>query len=258
MTQRPTPQEMAECDCPTPDRCLKAGVCTAGDLRSSLLAARRQAQNDGVPVRRSDLQVYALLDECLGICEKVTAQGMLDELRELVKQEVPDLWGRNRRYTSPRSDVYVLVSRFVLEGKDNRNSVYRYASAMRQAHKKGVQSGELIDWLVESGGIVQLTRFVEKRGRVRSVKVLYLDTSIQYEVGEPVTLVLNPTAGGRFTLVSQSSDRSKTAKKAATDAEARRAVGEALDNAIRSGSENLYLIGLPRGAFEFLREVYGK
>ena len=175
-----------------------------GDLKARLLAAREHADMGGVPMRRTDGALYALLAECLGICEDVERDGLLPELREAVRVTV-DIRGvgnagRGRRYAESDSDVYTLVARAVLEGVDNRNSVYRYAGALRCAGERQIRSDKLEHWLATHGGVVTLYETRQRPDIERSTKTVVLDQSIKYKVGVPITITIEATSAGRFRL----------------------------------------------------------
>lgn len=174
------------------------------NLRDRLLTAREHADMGGVPMRRTDGALYALLAECLGICEDVARDGLLPELREAVRVSV-DIRGANnagkgRRYAETGSDVYTLVARAVLEGVDNRNSAYRYAGALRCAGERQIRSDKLEHWLATHGGVVTLYETRQRPNIERSTKTVVLDQSITYKVGVPITITIEATSAGRFRL----------------------------------------------------------
>jgi len=135
-------------------------------LRARLQAARDQALAIGLPARRKDADLYRLLAACLAFCEEVERDNLHEELRDAVRVSVdernPEIWGqgrgagnqgRGRRYVETGSDCYILVSRFVLEQVDTRNSVYRYAKALRVAGKRQMRAADLVEWLTKNGGV---------------------------------------------------------------------------------------------------------
>jgi hypothetical protein len=139
------------------------------NLRDKLEQARQSAIEIGVPARRKDADLYRLLSACLSLCEEVKRDRLEDELREAVRVSVdernPEIWGtgrsasnngRGRRYVEVQSDAYILVTRYVLEQHDTRNSIYRYAAALREAGRRQIASADLPSWLVDHGGIVAL------------------------------------------------------------------------------------------------------
>ena len=179
----------------------------ADSIRERLQLAREHADSGGVPMRRTDKALYALLAECLGICEDVERDGLLPELREAVRVTV-DIRGQNnagkgRRYAETGSDVYTLVARAVLEGVDNRNSVYRYAGALRCAGERQIRSVELEEWLTTHGGVVTLYETRQRPNVERSTKTLFLDAAVSYKVGVPVTITVQATSAGRFRLITK-------------------------------------------------------
>ena len=176
----------------------------ADSIRERLQLAREHADSGGVPMRRTDKALYALLAECLGICEDVARDGLLPELREAVRVTV-DIRGQNnagkgRRFAFKDADVYTLVARAVLEGADNRNSVYRYAGALRCAGERQIRSVELEAWLATHGGVVTLYETRQRPDIERSTKTVVLDQPIKYKVGVPITITIEATSAGRFRL----------------------------------------------------------
>lgn len=135
------------------------------ELRSRLDAARARALEMGVPSRRSDSQLYEMLAECLSIVDWVERDQLQEELRESVRVSVgcrgQGNAGRGRRFTQAGSDSFVVVCRWVLEGVDTRNSVYRYARALREAGARQISPEELPRWLRENGGVRALCRPAE-------------------------------------------------------------------------------------------------
>jgi hypothetical protein len=141
-------------------------------IHDRLRAARHTATQIGIPARRKDADLYRLLAVCLSVCEDVDSDGLQEELRAAVAVSVdernPDIWGngraesnngKGRRYVEKGSDSYILVSRFVLEKVDSRNSIYRYAAALREAGRRNIRSHDLPDWLTENGGVRSLTKY---------------------------------------------------------------------------------------------------
>lgn len=171
------------------------------DILKLLDDAKKRAFNGGLPIRRKDGSLYAVLAGCLFICEKVQREQLEDELRNVVKVSV-DVRGENnagkgRRYVFKESDAFTLVARYVLNN-DGRNSVYRYAMTLREANKRGITSGELQKWLLEEGGVQALFLTRDVPGRTHRTKTLQLSESIEYEQGVSFTLVLEFNGKGVF------------------------------------------------------------
>lgn len=179
------------------------------DIVTLLNAARDRALKGGLPTRRRDGALYALLSGCLFICEKVQREGLEAELRRAVQVSVDERGkgnaGKGRRYAEKDSDAYILVCRHVLEGVDTRNSVYRYAVALREAAARQVSSPDLSKWLKDNGGVSALFN----RARVvnsRRVQLMQLDRSIEYPTDRPFTLTLRYDGKGGFVVQAPACD----------------------------------------------------
>lgn len=173
-------------------------------LTERLKIARNHADKGGLPTRRKDAQLYALLAECLSICEDVLRDGLQAELREAVRVSVnvrgANNAGKGRRFAFKDADAYTLVARAVLEGIDNRNSVYRYSSALRAAGERQIHSDDLTDWLTRHGGVASLYRGRERPNIDRSTKRIILDRPVCYKVGVPITITVEASSAGVFRL----------------------------------------------------------
>lgn len=181
------------------------------DLQARLDAARAMADSGGLPVRRKDRDLYALLSVCLGICEDVIANRREDNLREIfrvsVDQRNPEVWGqgraagnngRGRRYANLSSDAYILVTRYVLGGEESRANKSRYAQALRVAAERGLASETFAMWLSENGGINTL--FKGRRVVASDVitKTLHLNKRVSMPKRGAVTLTLMMDHRGFF------------------------------------------------------------
>ena len=174
------------------------------ELSSLLEAARLKAFNGGIPLRRKDGALYALLSGCLFICEKVQREGLEQELRDAVRVRVDirgkDNAGKGRRFAFKESDAFVLVSRYILS-QDSRNSVYRYASTLREASAKNIQSSELQEWLKKNGGVRALFMGRDITPRLKSTKTLHLTTGVEYPTDKEFTITLRYNGKGSFDVV---------------------------------------------------------
>lgn len=185
----------------------------ATGLQARLDAARERAFNGGVPIRRKDGKLYHLLAECLGICEEVIGAGMFEELRQLAVVRVGFREprgtlerkgvGKGRSYVEKGSDAFILVARYVLAGVDGRNSHYRYAVTMREAHNRGIASGDLVTWLGENGGVNALYAPAAYRKESHRTKVLHLNQTITFPREGEFTITLRHDGKGFFDVVSQ-------------------------------------------------------
>jgi hypothetical protein len=170
-------------------------------LLERLSAARQQAAKGGIPMRRTDDVLYALLAEMKAICEDVTRAGAEDELRALYWQRGLEA-GSRKRYIEAGTDVHIMVARYVLDGEDNRNSTYRYALAMREAEKRQVCAADLATWLRGSGGINALYKQRETAHRAREARTLHLTSAVTCMTGVPITLTLRRRPDGFFDVLS--------------------------------------------------------
>lgn len=187
------------------------------DAQSSLLGrldhAREAAFNGGLPIRRKDGALYSLLAECLSICEDVIAANLFEELRTLAVVRVNARQprgtvtraesnnGKGRRYVEAGSDAFILVARYVLSGVDNRNSFYRYATTLREAHKRQIASADLAAWMREHGGVNALYAPAAYRKESRRTKVLHLNQAITFPREGDFTLTLRHDGKGFFDVV---------------------------------------------------------
>lgn len=150
--------------------------------------------------RRKDVELYAVLAEALNICEEVGRDGLLDDLKASALSEI-DTGARNRTYFLARADVYVVVCRMVLEGKDNRNSFYRYAATLREASARQITSATLVQWLCDNGGINALFKARPVQARSSQTKTLHLNEAVEIPRDRPFTLHLRRDSRGFFDLV---------------------------------------------------------
>jgi hypothetical protein len=184
--------------------------------------ARERALNGGLPVRRKDAKLYILLAECLAICEEVISTNMFEELRRLAVVSVNHRQprgtvtraesnnGRGRNYVEKNSDAFILVSRYVLSADGERNSPYRYATTLREAHRRNIPSDQLKDWLTENGGVqaLFLTRpVVARSGRT---KILHLTESIEYPKSGKFVVTLEYDGRGHFIPKTHYKDKETT------------------------------------------------
>jgi hypothetical protein len=184
------------------------------ELRNMLDAARAHALQTGLPARRKDAALYALLASCLAICEKVQSEGLEPELRAALKVSVdernPEIWGQGRsagnagkgkRYAEKTSDAYVLVCRYVMEGRENYATRSRYATSLREAGRRKIHSAELVEWLTKNGGVHKLfmTRPVE--AVVIERRTLHLNQAVKFRKGESFTLQLRYDGEGFFDVI---------------------------------------------------------
>jgi hypothetical protein len=190
----------------------------SGALKSMLDAARAEAYSGGMPVRRKDAALYGLLAKCLAACEIVQREGREDDLRELIRVSVdarnPSIWGqgraagnqgRGRRYAEAASDVFVLVCRYVLPETETRAARSRYASALREASRRQIASGQLAAWLSENGGVLTLFKSRPVEAKTVATRTLHLNSSITCPKHGRFSVVLEMDARGFFNVVETTS-----------------------------------------------------
>lgn len=171
------------------------------NLLDRLTAARARATRGGIPMRRTDEALYGLLAEIKHICEDVTRSGAEEQLRELYWQRGLAS-GARRRYIEAGADVHILVSRYILDDEDTRNSTYRYALALREADKRQIRAVDLAGWLREHGGVNALYRTRETSERALETRTMHLTSPVRCTIGTPLTLTVRRRADGAFDVLS--------------------------------------------------------
>ncbi len=175
------------------------------DIITLLNAAREQAVKGGLPTRRKDAALYALLSGCLFICEKVQREGLEPELQKAVRVSVDERGvgnkGKGRRYAHKSSDAYVLVIRYVMGGTENYATRSRYAKTLREAANRQIRSTELVEWLVKNGGVRTLYLGRAVVTETMSRKTLQLNRPVSFRKGEVFTLQLRYDGKGFFDVV---------------------------------------------------------
>jgi hypothetical protein len=165
-------------------------------------ALRTEARTTGLPVRRTDARLYDLISRVYGAALRIDRDNATASLRarvEGLKSPKPD--ARRRAYVERQSDVFILASRYVLTGVDNRNSVYRYAAAMRGAADRQIPPDKLPGWLAENGGLRELLKPVSDHGE-RSRRVLTLDRPVTFRPGDVIHLTLHAQGAGYFVVIT--------------------------------------------------------
>ena len=168
-------------------------------LSDKLEAARLKARNGGVPFRRTDGALYALLADLLAIIEDVERDKLQDELRSAVK--LSGVGAIGRKYVERGTDASILVCRHVLDNDDTRNSTYRYALSLREARRRQIRSGELAEWLRGNGGVNTLYKTRPTATKSNTVRTLHLNAPIVISVGGSVAVTLFRDHRGFFDVV---------------------------------------------------------
>jgi hypothetical protein len=189
-------------------------MSNASELKSTLDAARDEAYNGGLPVRRKDATLYSLLAKCLAACEIVQREGREDDLRDLIRVSVdardPSIWGqgraagnqgRGRRYVEAASDVFIMVCRYVLPETETRAARSRYASALREASRRQICSSELAAWLSENGGVLTLFKSRPVKAKSVTTRTLHLNSAVTCPKSGRFSVTLEMDARGFFNVI---------------------------------------------------------
>jgi hypothetical protein len=173
-------------------------------LQARLDLARSNAFNGGLPVRRKDGALYALLAECLSICEWVQHEGLETQVRDHLRERlnVDKQPGVRARYVESVSDVYTIVCRYVLGDYDTRANYTRYAVAMREAARRQVRSDRLVDFLHDAGGIMALYNARPNPERFLTSRTLHLNSPVTVPKDGTFTLTLRRDYRGFFDVVA--------------------------------------------------------
>jgi hypothetical protein len=174
-------------------------------LLERLEQVRHHADTGGLPVRRKDAALYALLAECLSICEWVRQEKQEDQLRQhlLARLRAGKITGR-ARYVERASDVYTVVCRYALGEWDTRTNYTRYAVALREAAKRQVTGERLADYLREAGGIMALFNGRPNPERWLTSRTLHLNQSVTVPKDAIFTLTLRRDGNGFFNVLGTS------------------------------------------------------
>lgn len=184
-------------------------------LLTELNAARAMADQGGLPIRRKDADLYALLARMMAICETVERDGLDGDLRDALKVSVdcrnPELIGkgrdasnngRGRRYVETGSDTFILVCRYVLPATESTVARHRYSVAIREAAKRQIGSENLAKWLAENGGVNTLFKGRPLTAPIVSTKTLHLNQSVIIPKSGKFVLTLERDHRGFFNVVT--------------------------------------------------------
>lgn len=180
-------------------------------LQTKLEAARKQAIEGGIPVRRKDRDLYATLAACLEICEEVVRDGLEPQLRSIIQVSVAgqglsvDEARVGKRFTYKASDAYLLVCRYVLSDTETKQLQSKYSQALREAARRQISSAQLPEWLKKNGGVLALYNSRPTAGkRNGGIRVLNLMTPVDpRRDGKAFTLTLRNRGGGFFEVIGE-------------------------------------------------------
>lgn len=149
-----------------------------------------------VTKRRSDVELYRVLADCLSLCEECTRSGGGEELCAAVVNR-PD----GRRYFEADPDIYLIVGRYVFEGEKRRDAAWRYTAVMREAAKMQISGANLAAWLSENGGLNALFRARDVTARTSATRTLHLNQQVTVPKDGEFTLTLRMDRRGFFDVV---------------------------------------------------------
>lgn len=139
--------------------------------------------------KHADVSLYRTLADCLEIAEACLADPA--ELAVLNGRIGELARASNRRlYVEKASDVFQRVCRYVFHGEEHTANTNRYAISLREAHASGVRSGQLVQSLINLGGINKF--YLGRKNEIESVsaKALRLDRPITHRKDEEIALRL--------------------------------------------------------------------
>lgn len=167
---------------------------------------RAAAEKGPIGKRRSSFELYELLADVMSLAERCRTGNHYEELRALIAQQPHE---GNRRYAERNADSFTLVARFtwgnLKTAKAERSNAFRYASAMREAHKSGIKAKALAAYLRENGGINALFLARPLDDKVVSTKTLYLTAPITVAKGKSFSLRLKRLDDNRYEVLSHES-----------------------------------------------------
>lgn len=146
-----------------------------------------RASAGAFPAKRRDVDLYAVLGDCLTFCEEIDRDGADADLRLALSGH--DIPGKKRRsYVETGSDIYLMVGRFVFD--PNRAAAFRYGVALREAALKQVKGADLPGWLKDHGGIASLFLRRPLTARTVTTKTLHLNQAVTVPKEGTITLTL--------------------------------------------------------------------
>lgn len=175
----------------------------AFDLFKTSLDGMRDKARFFVTQRRKDIELYALLADCLALCEEAVRGNFVEQIRQQVLARSS---GRKvgRCYFEQGADPALVIGRYVFdEDRKNRVNSWRYVVALREASKQGIGSGALVDWLRGHGGINTLFKRREVEARSVRTKTLHLNQQVECPKGAPFTITLLRDERGFFDVITE-------------------------------------------------------
>ena len=149
----------------------------------------------------ASLDLYRVLQQCLGLCEACRGdERAVEQLRQAIVAEAAG----TRSYVEHGSDVYVVVCRYVFAKDESRANTCRYAHALREAAKLGLDSSSLYSWLAKNGGVNALYLRRPLEAAVVSTKLIRLDRSVTVPKAGEFALTLERRSDNVFAVVGVS------------------------------------------------------
>lgn len=174
--------------------------CSIAATIDDQIAALKGRARFFISQRRKDVDLYQVLADCMAICERAELDGDIDRLRaDFIARERAT---GKRAYFERDADAFLIVGRSVFAPEVNRAACWRYTATMREAAKRQIRPGELVDWLRSQGGINALFKARPVEARTARTKTLHLNAQIKVPKDAAFTITLRRDARGFFDVVA--------------------------------------------------------
>ncbi len=175
---------------------------TETSIREMALAAREAAI--GVMRRHqkhASVELYRVLAQCMTLCIAVARSNTArDELRALIAESAGD---KDRAYIQLSSDAYGVACRYVFDGDESRANISRYAHALREAGKMGLDGETVFTHLKDNGGVNALYLRRPLAARTVAAKLIRLDRTITFPKVGYFTMTLERNGDGSFNVIEE-------------------------------------------------------
>lgn len=128
-----------------------------------------------------------------------------DDRRHLLNYVIEQrrLEGANRAFLLRQDNEFMLPLRYVFPGISDRSNVSRYAGALRELSRLGIEHRQFHQAVKAHGGLVDLYWNDRARETKRQIRAkLTLDRNIEVFSGQEIVLHLLPKANGVFQVLS--------------------------------------------------------
>lgn len=162
------------------------------------------------PIRRADAKLYGTLAAFLHMANRAEQEQLVDELAQtFIDRMKQRRSNKNRTYFNSNPDAALVVGRLLFEdaGMD-RNTLWRYTAAIREAQGRRIKPGKLVEWLTNNGGVNALFKSRRVESRSRSTRTLHLRDSVEMPKDEPITLTLQDDGSGFYRVLKVFSEKS--------------------------------------------------